>query len=98
PENIARRNTAGIFDFPSINVELLKTAKGTANRDLAMVLSDSKEGIGGILQYNTDLFDQSTARRMIGEFEALVEEFVADLDMPLSGLAINGGSPPRQRL
>ncbi|MFP5260526.1 MAG: amino acid adenylation domain-containing protein [Blastocatellia bacterium] len=89
PAGVARRNATGLFDFPSIKVELLKTAKGTANRDLAMVLSESKDGISGILQYNTDLFDQSTARRMIAEFEALLEEFAARPDARLSELVID---------
>jgi amino acid adenylation domain-containing protein len=89
PADVARRNATSLFDFPSIKVELLKTAKGTANRDLAMVLSESKDGISGILQYNTDLFDQSTARRMIAEFEALLEEFAAHPDARLSELAID---------
>lgn len=45
--------------------------------DLNLGLSDTPQGIGVELQYATDLFDDRTVRRMVGNYRKLLEGIVA---------------------
>ncbi|HEX8145224.1 MAG TPA: condensation domain-containing protein [Pyrinomonadaceae bacterium] len=62
--------------------------KGTAMFDLTMRMEDTERGLVGTLEYNTDLFDQSTMERMLKHYERLLEGIVEDSrqrigDLPL---------------
>ncbi|MEU9356483.1 amino acid adenylation domain-containing protein, partial [Streptomyces griseoloalbus] len=41
-------------------------------------------GISGVIDYSADLFDETTVRRMAGQFARVLEQLVADPDLPLS--------------
>ncbi|WP_158621682.1 non-ribosomal peptide synthetase [Corallococcus aberystwythensis] len=45
---------------------------GTAKFDLTLALNDTADGLKGLLEYNTDLFDAATASRMVGHLRALL--------------------------
>ncbi|MFP5284931.1 MAG: condensation domain-containing protein, partial [Thermoanaerobaculia bacterium] len=60
---------------------------GTSKFDLTF-LFDEMSGLGGILEYNRDLFDASTAGRMLGHFQLLLEAAVADPDRRISSLPL----------
>ncbi len=45
---------------------------------LMLMLSESAKGLGGVLEYSTDLFERETVKRMIGHFQRLLEEVIAD--------------------
>src|SRR5205814_4281595 len=61
---------------------------GTAKFDLTLGLTEMPEGLVGILEYNTDLFDAATAGRMAGHFRRLLDEVVADPARPLDDLPL----------
>ncbi|HEX8696795.1 MAG TPA: amino acid adenylation domain-containing protein, partial [Longimicrobium sp.] len=48
------------------------------------------------LEYNTDLFDRGTIRRMLGHLERVLEEVAADADVRLSKLALMDDAERRQ--
>ncbi|HEU0079345.1 MAG TPA: condensation domain-containing protein, partial [Longimicrobiaceae bacterium] len=50
----------------------------TAKYDLSLVLVDVPEGLAGILEYNTDLFERATAQRMIAQLRTVLEAVAAD--------------------
>jgi amino acid adenylation domain-containing protein/non-ribosomal peptide synthase protein (TIGR01720 family) len=53
-------------------------ASTTAKFDLTLVLGEASDGgYAGALEYAADLFDEETARRMAGHFEALLSSAVA---------------------
>src|SRR4029077_6124389 len=56
--------------------------------DLAAYFDDSAEQISTSLHYNTDLFEASTVRWMLGHFHALLAGIVSDPDRPLSRLPV----------
>ncbi|HEX2209622.1 MAG TPA: amino acid adenylation domain-containing protein, partial [Longimicrobium sp.] len=44
------------------------------------------QGLEGVLQYSTDLFDRATVRRMLDHLRRLLEQVSADADLPVSRL------------
>jgi amino acid adenylation domain-containing protein len=56
----------------------------TTRFDLALTAATHDGGIGGMLEYSTDLFDRSTIRRMVGHLERVLEQVAGDADVRLS--------------
>ncbi len=55
--------------------------------DLILHLAETKEGIGGGLQYRTGLFEASTMQRLFRHFETILTNVVRSPEMRLSTLA-----------
>jgi len=68
---------AGELELPGLTLSPWQTATGTAKFDLLLNLSESERGLGASLEYNSDLFEADTARRVLGRFRTLLEEVVA---------------------
>jgi amino acid adenylation domain-containing protein len=49
---------------------------------------DSSEGISGLIVYSTDLFDEATINRMLGHFQTLLENIVANPESQIAYLPI----------
>lgn len=49
---------------------------------------DSSEGISGFVVYSTDLFEQATINRMLGHFQTLLENIVANPQTQITELGI----------
>ncbi|MDI2591032.1 amino acid adenylation domain-containing protein [Pseudomonas sp. 681] len=61
-----------------IQVQGLAQASHFAKFDLALSLGEGPDGIDGVLDYATALFDESTVRRFIGYFTRLLQAMVAN--------------------
>jgi len=57
-----------------------------AKFDLELQTFDDDGGLGGWIEYDTDLFDAATITRMAGHFRRLVEQVVADPTRPVGRL------------
>jgi len=75
---------------------LLET--GTSKFDLSLLMSESGEGLDGVLEYSTDLFEASTMRRMGSHLVTLLEAAVADPEQSISGLEMLTAGERRQLL
>ncbi|NOK32233.1 amino acid adenylation domain-containing protein [Corallococcus exercitus] len=64
----------------------LEPRGGTAKFDLTLALNDTADGLKGLLEYNTDLFDAATASRMVGHLRALLDSAVHAPERRLSAL------------
>jgi amino acid adenylation domain-containing protein len=60
----------------------------SAKFDLVLNLTKSRHGIGGVLRYNTDLFDASTISRLLGHFQTLLSAVTAHPAQLLSHLPL----------
>jgi amino acid adenylation domain-containing protein len=70
------------------NAPMLDVERKTALLDLTVSLWQTAEGLGGEIEYNTDLFDIGTIERMADHYQILLGGIVADpnrsvLDIPL---------------
>ena len=69
---------------------------GTAKFDLTYYFIESGEGQTCMLEYNTDLFDRSTVRRMGAHFQRLVALAVANPDRPVLSMDLLAASERAQ--
>jgi amino acid adenylation domain-containing protein len=74
--------------LPGIAVEALPVASTTAKFDLSLHVIREAEGVRGVLEYATDLFDAATVERMAGHLEVLLAAAAADPALPISRLPI----------
>jgi hypothetical protein len=74
----------------------IKIGQPTAKFDLTMSLFKGLEGIRGSLNYNVDLFDAATIRRMVGHFCTLLLGIVADPETRISELPLLTAVEQRQ--
>ncbi len=66
------------LELTGLKVSPLSTENRTAKFDLTLSMENLEEGLVGVWEYNTDLFDDSTIERMSGHFVTLLEDIVAD--------------------
>ena len=66
--------------LPEVTIEAIAIDSSTTKFDLTLSLHETADGLRGSLAYNTDLFDEATARRLIGHYFTLLEGIVADPD------------------
>ncbi|NOK31919.1 amino acid adenylation domain-containing protein [Corallococcus exercitus] len=73
---------------PGLRMGSLKIEHRAAKFDLVLSISDRGQGLRGLLEYSTDLFDASTAERMTGHLRVLLEGALAGPDHPLHALPL----------
>ena len=61
---------------------------GAALFDLTLYIDETDEGLLGVLEYNTDLFEAATITRMAGHLQQLLNGIVADPEQPISALPL----------
>jgi amino acid adenylation domain-containing protein len=86
------------LDLPGLSLSPLEADSGTAKFDLLLALAETEQGLAGNLEYNTDLFEAATARRLLGHFRNLLEAAVADPARRLSELPLLTEAERRQVL
>ncbi len=78
------------YSIGDLRLELMEIEEHTAKVDLSMRLFNGQDGVRGYLNYNTDLFDSATIRRMVIYFRTLLEGIAADCDARISELPMVG--------
>ncbi len=71
-----------------LDVEMMVTESGTAKFDLSLGMGEHEGRLHASFEYNTDLFDRSTAERVRGQFQTLVTGLLDDADRRLSQLPL----------
>jgi natural product biosynthesis luciferase-like monooxygenase protein/amino acid adenylation domain-containing protein/HAD superfamily phosphatase (TIGR01681 family) len=67
-------------ELPGLTIRGMEIESGYAKFDLMLALAEEEDRIGGILEYNADLFDAAMIERMLGNFRVLLEGIVANPD------------------
>src|SRR5262249_52720782 len=84
----------GTVSLPGLTVTSELIGSGAAKFDFALTVAErhrpdgSPGGIEGYVEYSTDLFDESTVRRMLDRFELLLAAAVADPDTRIGDIDI----------
>ncbi len=63
-----------------------KLGTGTSKFDLTLLISETGNGLEGLIEYSTDLFEAKTIRRMCGHYATLLEAISRDPDQSISRL------------
>jgi amino acid adenylation domain-containing protein/non-ribosomal peptide synthase protein (TIGR01720 family) len=83
------------FEIPGLKLSVIETENETAKFDLMLQLEEGAEQIKGVVEYNTDLFEATTIRRMLQHFENLLLNITNDINQPISELELM--SAPEKR-
>ncbi|HLJ17370.1 MAG TPA: alpha/beta fold hydrolase [Bryobacteraceae bacterium] len=73
-------------EIAGLTIRPLSTVSQGTNCDLQIGFVERPEGLRAILEYNADLFDGSTMRRLLDQFVVLLESGLASPEKPLSQL------------
>ncbi len=76
------------LEFERLTVDPIQTTSHTAKFDLSLTMSEKDGTLRGSVNYNTDLFDDSTIERMIGHFQTLLEGIVSNPEWRISELPL----------
>lgn len=86
----APRETLRLSD---LSLDMMDIPWETTKFDLTLDLVETPEGLGGRLEYATDLFDRGTMERLLAHFRVLLEGLVADPTRPVGDLPL---APPSE--
>ena len=73
---------------PNLTVSRLEVDLGTVKNDLALHMWRTGQGLHGVFEYSTDLFEAATIARMATHLRILLDGIVADPDRPLGDLPL----------
>ncbi|RKH16116.1 non-ribosomal peptide synthetase, partial [Corallococcus sp. CA047B] len=73
-------NTGEVRPNEGLTLRSLETEGSTAKFDLTLGLAETEQGLAASLEYNTDLYDAQTARRLLGHFGTLLVGLTQDAD------------------
>ncbi|GFE67456.1 non-ribosomal peptide synthetase [Chroococcus sp. FPU101] len=76
----------------------LELENGTAKFDLTITLEETEQGLDGVFEYNTDLFEAATIHRMAGCFRTLLSAVVESPELPISELPLLSKAEQKQLL
>nr|AYM54496.1 nonribosomal peptide synthase [Myxococcus fulvus] len=84
---------APVLELPGTRWSFLNGApdgsvEGVAKFELSLILASGDNGLGGMLEYSREVFDASTAERMVEHLQVLLEAIVARPEAPLSKLPL----------
>ncbi|HEX2187823.1 MAG TPA: condensation domain-containing protein, partial [Longimicrobiaceae bacterium] len=82
--------------LPGVEMEGLGAENGTSKFDLTLSMAAHADGLSAGLEYNTELFERGTIRRMLEHLERVLEQLAGDADRPLSALELLGDAERRQ--
>lgn len=85
------------LELPGLSLHSLEIDSGTAKYDLTLSVTGTNAP-GGTLEYNTDLFDEATAARLLAHYRSLLEAVVADPGQPIHELPLLTPEERRQLL
>ena len=74
--------------LPGLEQERVVTERGTAKFDLTFFAAETSDGLRLSLEYCSDLFEESSALRMLDHFRVLLEAAVAEPDKPVGELRL----------
>ncbi|HYO11935.1 MAG TPA: condensation domain-containing protein, partial [Thermoanaerobaculia bacterium] len=77
-----------VLELPGLRLDLLEVESGIAKFDLTFSLTETAGGLELSLEYDRDLFDAATVRRMSEHLRTLLEGLTGNPDLRLSELPL----------
>ena len=76
------------LEFSGLTLNPLDIDNGTAKFDLTLMMMETEQGLKGVYEYNSDLFDETTIQRMAGRFQTLLNGIIANPSLRVSELPL----------
>ena len=82
---------ASLFDneMTGVSSEPISISTGTSKFDLSFELKEGDDGITGFIEFSSDLFERSSAQRLVDNFEVLLEQIVLNPDQTIDNIPIH---------
>ncbi|MFK4071137.1 MupA/Atu3671 family FMN-dependent luciferase-like monooxygenase [Streptomyces sp. NPDC029674] len=87
---ILQNATTESFRLPGFDARLEEVHTGTAKFDTTLIVEEGPDGLRGVLEFATDLYDAATARRWLDHWSTLLDAAVTAPGTPLSELPLLG--------
>ncbi|HEV2705170.1 MAG TPA: amino acid adenylation domain-containing protein, partial [Pyrinomonadaceae bacterium] len=78
----------GSLNLSDLSLEPLESSIKATKFDITLSMVDTPQGLGGSLVYSSELFDETTIKRLISHFQTMIEGIVADPEKPISTLPL----------
>jgi amino acid adenylation domain-containing protein/non-ribosomal peptide synthase protein (TIGR01720 family) len=85
---ILQNASSQALELPDLTIEQIEAHSGTATFDLTLMLSETPDGLQGIMEYNTDLFAAETVQGIIDHFVLLLKGIVCEPESKISDLPL----------
>jgi amino acid adenylation domain-containing protein len=76
------------LELQGLKASMMEVESGTAKFDLMLSLEETGEGLEGVCEYSTDLFDEATVHRTLGHLRTLLEAVAGSPDRRISELPL----------
>ncbi len=84
----------GQLALDGLDANVMTLDRGTSKFDLALALIESERGLSAGIEYNTDLFEESTVSALLDQYGELLERFIADPSMPICAHPLDTSHSP----
>ncbi len=81
-----------------LDLDTMALEQRVAQFDLSLIMAEVAGGLRASLEYNTDIFDESTITQIARQFQILIEGIVADPEQQVSSLPLLSDEDRRQLL
>ena len=95
---IFQNNPRLSLELPGLSLSHVGIERKASYFDMTLWVSEEAEGLNVLLEYNTDLFDASTIRRLLDHLQTILERAAADPERRLSHVASLGEAEARRVL
>ncbi len=83
-------------EIGELKAGVMEVEARTAKFDLLVSLRDTGRGLSGVVEYNSDLYEATSVRRLVGHFEVLMKGLMTDANQRLSQLPMMSGKSGKQ--
>lgn len=85
---VLQNNPMPPANLEGLEVSFVSVGTEAAAFDLILFMAESKRGLVGYLQYDSDLFESSTVNLIMKRFQILLEQIVATPDEPIESFSL----------
>ncbi|WP_442949096.1 non-ribosomal peptide synthetase [Nostoc sp.] len=85
---VLQNTPISVLELPGLTITPLPIDNGSTKFDLTLEITETAEQIFASLEFNKDLFQESTIKRMAGHFQTLLEGIALNPQLRLSELSL----------
>lgn len=74
--------------IPGLSVTMREIPKGSSKYEIYLALIDNPDGLNGTIEYDSEIFERKTIKKVLNDYQQLLELIVDSPDKPLSRLIL----------
>lgn len=86
------------LELPGLSISTIEVDNSASQFDITLSIEETEQGLRGLWEYSTDLFDADTITRMSGHFQTLLEEVTANPQQHVNELPLLTATERQQLL